>query len=193
MSDIQKQKRWFTSLNSELSKYFNVDEKQEIVDYYEEMINDKLDAGQNIDYILNQYDPKQIARSMIPKVVSNRTSDKKNKTTKKNIWLILVILFTTPLWIPIGVVFLVLVILAFVFVVTGFALMASGVGFIFTEFITMFGQGLVFNELALQLGVSLIVLAILLSVGYAMILSAWKGLGVLAKWIGKLLSKEREE
>ncbi|MGE4320456.1 MAG: hypothetical protein AB7E61_03275 [Acholeplasmataceae bacterium] len=62
MNESRKLKQWLNELEKELDKYISEDEATEVIDYYEEMVNDKLDDGEDIDKILNQYEPKKIAK-----------------------------------------------------------------------------------------------------------------------------------
>ncbi len=191
MSENQKLKRWFDSFKRELSKYFDKDETAEIISYYEEMLNDKLDAGESLDRVLSSYDPKQIARSMIPKVVSDRTEKDKHKT-RSNLWLMIIILFSTPLWIPLGIVFLVLVIVAFSLMFSGGAIIVSGILGSIGRIILLFGEGLAFSSIVLQTGMWLVVLAILSGLGYILVKWSYKALEYMVKFFGKLLSRDKE-
>jgi len=191
MSDVQKQKRWFSSLNNELSKYFNEEEKNEIIAYYEEMFNDKLDEGEDLDVVLDQYDPKKIARQMIPRVVADRKVI--GKKTSNNLWLILLILFSTPVLIPLGIVYLSLMIVALSLIISGVAVVFIGGVALIAATVRTFTLGLSGPDMILSLGISLLGSAVAALIGYALIKLSWIALQYLAISFGKLMTRKKDK
>ncbi len=188
MSDIQKQKRWFNSLKKELDRFFSDEESREIMNYYEEMFNEKLDNGEDIDHVLDHYDPKKIAKQMIPEVVSRRSVEK----VKSNAWLVLLILFSTPILIPLGIVYLTLMIVAVVLIFTGFIVAASSIFGIFGFIIQLVMSGVTGANLLLAIGIGLIGLAILMGVGYLLTKVSWVVLKQLSIWFSKLITRKKD-
>ena len=124
MSETRKREKWFKTLSDELIKYFDDKEKSEIISYYEEMMDDKLEHGEDIDDVLDEYDPKTIAKRMIPEVITRRKHTVQK--AKSNAWLIILLLFSTPILIPLGIVYLSFMIVAFSLMISGVAVMGSG-------------------------------------------------------------------
>lgn len=188
MSEIRKQKRWFEQLNRELSHYFEDDETREIMSYYEEMFHDKLEDGKDLDDIIDQYDPKRIARQMIPRVVSGRRVE--TSSTKNNAKLIVLILFSTPILIPLGVVYISLIITGLSLVISGIALIGSaGIGLV-VSLIRVFLLGLALPEMLVSLGTLCLGFSLMPVIGYYLYKISWQAVQVLSIWISKLINRK---
>ncbi len=161
-------KTWLETLRKELSRSFYADEVDKIVSYYEEMINDRLDHGETLSHILESYDIKTIVRQMTPEVLAKR-SDDSFSNIMKSAKLLLIALLTTPLWIPLGVIylvsFIVVITLGFVAIVVGFSSLVGVFGFIFelltgelalAETLVMIGLGLITTVIVLLVALGLI-------------------------------------
>lgn len=191
MNESKSKVKWFTELNNELIKYASHEEAEEIISYYEEMIDDRMENGEDIHQILNDYHPKSIAKSMIPEIVSKRTSDD-HKTTR-NLWLIVLILFSTPILIPLGVVYLSIMIAVMSIMISGIAVVFSGFAAVIGQVIRSFALGLAMPEFMVSVGVSLLALVICLLIGYYMIKVSWWLLQHLAIWFSRLIVRKRDE
>lgn len=191
MSELKNRDKWLMSLKEELSRYFSENEKEEIISYYEEMIDDRLDQGESIEHILDDYDAKKIAKYMIPEVISKRKQTE--KTTSDNAWLIALLLFSTPILIPLGVVYLSLMVVAISLIFSGIAVMVSGVGAVIVQVIRGVTLGLAFPELLVSIGVSLLALVVCLAVGYWLVKVSWWLIQQLAIWFSRLIIRKREE
>jgi len=184
------QKKWFDQLKTELSKYFNQEETSEIINYYDEMIHDKLEEGQDFNDIIQSYDPKKIAKSMIPRVVSARQTS--SLKLDNNARLILLILFSTPILIPLGVVYLSMMIVALSMVVTGVALVVSAIGGLLITGIRLLLLGLATPDLLLALGINLLGFALMALVGYWLLKVSWNIFQHLSIWVSKMIVRKRE-
>ena len=191
MSETRKREKWFKMLDQELTKYFNEKEKKDIISYYEELIDDRLDQRESIDDVLDAYDPKKIAKLMIPEVMSKRSNS--NQQMTKNIWLIVLILFSTPILIPLGVVYLSLMISAFSVLISGGAVIVAGIGAVITQIIRSLSMGLAFSQLILTIGIALLALFVCLFIGYYLIKISWWVLQHLAIWFSQLIIRKRHK
>ena len=189
MNESRKLKQWLNELEKELDKYISEDEATEVIDYYEEMVNDKLDDGEDIDKILNQYEPKKIAKQMVPKVLSKRTG--KEKTMSKNAWLILLVLFSSPILLPLGIVYVSLMIVAISFIFSGFVIIASAFVTIIAYTVKVITLGLALPELLVSFGIGFITFGGLLALGYIFVKFSWIILQQLAIWFSKLIVRKR--
>ena len=189
MIESKRKQQFFHHLNKELKKYFSQQEIDEIVDYYEELIDDRLERGESIEHILNSYQPKEIARAMIPQVVSKR--DSHDQKTTSSLWLILLILFSSPILIPLGVVYLVVMIVAFSILLSGGIVMASGVIAFIGQIIRAIATQLIFADALLMVGIGLIAFAVCMSIGYYMVKWSSEVLKHLAIWFGKLVTRKK--
>lgn len=123
-------KTWLKDLENALSRKFYKDEVLDIVSYYQEMIEERLSGGEKLDVILDEYDIKDIVKTMTPEVLVKRKNDTYPRLVK-SIRQLLITLLSTPLLIPIAVVYVVLLIFAFSLIVASFAVIVSTfVGFV---------------------------------------------------------------
>ncbi|MBU1141278.1 MAG: DUF1700 domain-containing protein [Firmicutes bacterium] len=159
-------KTWLKELERELKKRFYLTEAEGIVSYYEEMIQERLDSGESIDDILSDYDAKEIAKSMTAEVVMKRANDT-YKSIAKSSKQLMVFLLSSPLLIPLGFAYMIVLIVAvslmFSFVVVIFASLVGMIGL----FLNMYQSGLGQNEVIGFIGVGLMVLSLLI------LLSIW--------------------
>lgn len=123
-SSIKAMKHWIQSLKKALGRHFYEDEIDNIVSYYEEIISERQDQGELIDDILMDYDIDEIVRLMTPNVLIKR-SHTTGRSIGKSTLTLLLLLLSTPFLIPIGVLYLVFLIVAFVMIVVVFAVIVS--------------------------------------------------------------------
>jgi uncharacterized membrane protein len=88
-------KTWLKELEKELRLRFYVNEVSDIISFYEEMIEDRLASGEDIEDILSDYDAKEIAKSMTTDVVMKRANDTYQAVVKSSKQL-LKFLLSTP-------------------------------------------------------------------------------------------------
>jgi len=65
-------KTWLKELERALRTKFYDDEVKDILNYYEEIINDRLSSGEKIDDILSGYEIKKIVKDMTPEILMKR-------------------------------------------------------------------------------------------------------------------------
>jgi uncharacterized membrane protein len=123
-------KTWLKELENALSKKFYKDEVLDIVSYYQEMIEERLSGGENLDVILAEYDIKTIVKSMTPDVLVKRKNDTYPRLAR-SMKQLLQALLSTPLLIPIAVIYGALLIFAFSMIIVSIIVVISTfVGFI---------------------------------------------------------------
>jgi len=121
-------KTWLRELERELKRRFYDEEVKDVLSYYEEMIQERLSSGENIDDILESYNIRDIAKSITPEVIMKRTNDTYKKAVKSTKQLAAVLL-STPLLIPLGVLYLSLLIFAVsMMIASGAIIFSSFVG-----------------------------------------------------------------
>ncbi len=190
MNASKKRQKWFHALEEELNRYFDQKETEEIIAYYEEMIDDRVEHGELIDNVLSDYDPKEIARQTIPNIITKRTNA--HEKTTKNIWLLVLVLFSTPILIPLGVAYLSLMIVALSLIISGIAVMFGGVFAVIAQLVRALITGLALPEFMISLGLSLVAFAICLIVGYYLVKVSWWILQHLAIWFSKLIIRKKD-
>ncbi|MBN2267895.1 MAG: DUF1700 domain-containing protein [Acholeplasmataceae bacterium] len=180
--------KWLENLKIELEKHFYPDEVNDILDYYEEMIEDRKQSGELLEDIYKSYDPKQIVREMMPDVLSKRTNvtqEERFKTTKQ-LWTAIA---QTSLKIPLSIAYAVSI---FVIIILLISVTASILGSLFA--FVMYGLDLFEAGLsnADKIGMSGIALVLLSIVGlilinvYRLILELYrKILNVFSQWTKK--------
>ena len=153
-------KTWLKELEKELRIRFYVNEVSEILSYYEEMIEERLSCGEDIEDILSDYDAKEIAKSMTTDVVMKRANDTYRVVAKSSKQL-LKFLLSTPLLIPIGFAYtIILIVFTSTIFSLGLALLASIVT-LSIVLIDMIQSGLGQIEIIAFIGASLISFSIM--------------------------------
>ncbi|BCR36641.1 DUF1700 domain-containing protein [Mariniplasma anaerobium] len=148
-------KTWLKELERELRLRFYVNEVSDIISFYEEMIEDRLASGEDIDDILSDYDAKEIAKSMTTDVVMKRANDTYQAVAKSSKQL-LKFLLSTPLLLPIGFAYvIILIVFGSIIFSLGVAILASTFA-IAVVLINMFQAGLGQNEIIAFTGAALI-------------------------------------
>jgi uncharacterized membrane protein len=172
--------KWLKTLEQKLSKKFKKEEVDEVISYYEEMMNDRLENGESIDDIIKSYHMATIERDMLVSEISKREVNSLRDLTKVVIQFFL-ILIATPLWIPIAVLYFVSYVIVFVFFIVSISIFVSGIAAIIYYIAIAFNDITSFLEVTGYLGVGLIVMAILSLVSL--------GFYRVSQWIAKNLFK----
>ncbi len=147
-------KTWLKELERELKKRFYLTEVNDILSYYEEMIQERIDNGEYIGDILSDYDAKEIAKSVTTDVVMKRANDT-YRTLVRSSKQLMQFLLTTPLLIPLGFAY-VIVIIVFVSLIISLLATVFGLAVGMTViFINMVQSGLGQNEILGFIGVGL--------------------------------------
>lgn len=121
-------KTWLRELERELKRRFYDEEVKDVLSYYEEMIQERLSSGENIDDILESYNIREIAKSITPEVIMKRKNDT-YKAAVKSTKQLAVVLLSTPFLIPLGVLYLSLLLFAVsMMIATGAVILSSIVG-----------------------------------------------------------------
>ena len=156
-------KTWLKDLENALSKKFYKDEVSDITSYYEEMIQERLSGGEKLDVILEEYNIKDIVKTMTPDVLVKRKNDTYPRLVR-SMKQLLATLLSTPLLIPIAIIYASLLIFALSMIIVSFVVVISTfvgfVGFSLDFFTTTLSTGnlMVLGGLSLML-VSLLLLA----------------------------------
>ncbi len=138
--------KWLVTLEEALLKKFNQDEVDIVVDYYREMITERIEHDEKLEDILANYHIKTIEKEMMV----DRLSKSINKTSKefiKNLLQFFFILITTPLWIPFAIVYFILFIVIGVLLIIAGSIFVAGILSAIYLVIQAFGQDLVLLEI----------------------------------------------
>jgi len=177
-------KTWLKELERELKKRFYLTEIQGIVSYYEEMIQERVDNGEDIDDILSDYDPKEIAKSMTTDVVMKRANDTYLSIAKSSKQLMLFLL-STPLLIPLGFAYIIILIVFVSLLISLISVVFASLVAMVGIFISMYSSGLGQYEIMGTIGVALVVFSVLILVS----LWLYKVIQMLAKSLIQIFSK----
>lgn len=185
-------KTWLNDLERALKRKFYQEEVKDIVNYYEEMINERQSSGESLDQILASYDISKIMTEMTAEVLMKRDNDSYKKVSKSTKQL-LFLLIGSPILFPLAIVYFSLMIVVFSLIITSFILIGSSfIGFVgllfqvstsdlsFASMIGMIGFGLV--------SFSLMAIVSLLLLKWMNVL--WKK---LLHWFSKLAYRKGEE
>jgi len=180
--------QWLNVLKEELNKHFYPDEVDDILEYYQEIIEDRVQNGEIESEVLATLDPKSIAHDMLPEVLSKRTNvtSKERLKTTKQLW---VALAQTSLKVPLTIIYtIVIVLISIIMVSIALSMVGSFIVFIYYGF-DLFEAGLSnYDKLGMS-GISLVLLSIIgliLVNVYRLILEIHKKiLNVFSQWTKK--------
>lgn len=179
---------WLKSFRNELKKHFYDDEINEILSYYEEMISERQTNGESITEILKDYDQKRIIKELTLETISKRKIDN-YPVAIKSVKQFLIILLTTPLWIPIGVLYLSLLItmgaLLISSVAIGIGAIAGSLGMLIESATSQGGWYVIVG----LVGISFIVFSITMSIAYWLFRISYQLMIISLSFISKWLSK----
>lgn len=158
-------KTWLIEFEIALKKHFYTDEVKRIIDYYEEMINDRIQAGEDEKEVLAEYNIDSIVKEMTLDVLVKRENNTLGYVTK-SLKQLLIILLSTPLLIPIGALFLVILILLFSIAITSFSIVFASLLVFIVFLIDLFSTGLTISETFGLLGISLMAISVIFLCSY---------------------------
>lgn len=151
---------WLEELKKELEKHFYADEVENILEFYEEMIEDRMQSGELIQEVCASLDPKEIVREMLPEVLSKRTNvtQKERLKTTKQLWAAIA---HTSLKIPLSILYTIATCVIFVLVLSiSISIIGSLVVFVIYGF-DLFEAGLTNYEKLGMSGIALVLLSVI--------------------------------
>lgn len=185
-------KTWLKELERELKKRFYTSEVSDILSYYEEMIQERLDEGERLDDILSDYDAKEIAKQMTTDVVIKRANDSYKSIVKSSKQLV-EFLLTSPLLIPLGFAYVIVLIVFVALIISLIASLFASVVAMIAVFASMVSSGLGQTEILAFLGIGMmgfsLMLLILLGLSQATLYISKQ----LIRWFGKLAKRKGEQ
>lgn len=96
-------------------KGLTIEEQNDILNYYEELVNDRLELGENIEDIKASLNYNEIKYTSFTNTIEKRKNDTINKSVK-NSFTLLLFLFASPLLIPLGIVYLTIIFVIYVLI-----------------------------------------------------------------------------
>ena len=157
-------KEFLKELEKEAKKYLDEKETLEVINYYEEIINDRLTNNEEIEDVLVSYNAKAIIKELLPEVITKRNL-KKPKNAGKSVWQLILVLFSAPILIPLAITFIVLVVaIIIVLCAVAFSLVLSILAII-PYIIEIFGYASNFGSFIGLLGLGIIGVTILAFLG----------------------------
>ena len=177
-------KTWIRELEEALSKHFYEDEVKDIISYYTEMIEERKANGESIDDILSDYHIKDIVKSMTPNILMKRVNDTYGKTSK-SIRQLLLLLLSTPILLPLGILYITLIVVAFSFIIASVTILFSSIIGIVALSVDISTSSLGLAEMFGLIGISL------MSFSCAILISVWlyKVVWILSKKLLIVFSK----
>ncbi|MDX9691626.1 MAG: hypothetical protein RBT45_04160 [Acholeplasmataceae bacterium] len=171
-------KTWINQFELLLKKHFYDDEVEEIISYYQEMIEERVAKGELIDDVLASYDVKAIIKEITPDMIKKRDLGS-YKILSKSTKQIMLLLLSTPILIPIGVLYIALIVTAFSFLIAGIAIGFSSIFGLVIYVIDLISSDLSFIHKLGILGIGIVSFSILLLLSLYMI--KW------VSWMSKVL------
>jgi uncharacterized membrane protein len=180
--------KWLETLKLELEKHFYPDEVEDILEYYEEMIEDRMQNGELEQEICSSYQAREIVREMMPEVLSKRTNvtQKERFKTTQQLWTAIA---QTSLKIPLSILYAVSILVIAIIVIS---MLASVVGLLIVFIVYVFGLFEASISNYDKLGMSGIALVLLSLTGlimvylYRLILEFYrKILSIFSQWAKK--------
>lgn len=154
-----KQNEFLNELKNYLSN-IPKDEQKRIIEYYSEIINDKIDDGQDEEKVISELSsPKIIAKSVIDDYQENENKNKFKKSKSKNIgkiiWFSILIPFAFVAVVFLGAMIALFLLTSLLMVIEGLAYFISGFFILVQSFsagVFQLGVGLTFCALGIFLG-----------------------------------------
>lgn len=182
--------KFLNDLEKQAIKHFSSDETKEVVSYYEEIINERLANGESIENIIASYDVNQIVKEMIPEIISKRKL-KTGKDIGKSVWQLLLILFATPILIPLAILFIALMIVITAVGISGLSVLVAGVFSIVPFFIEV---ALYSNNIGTTLGligIGLFSWTLMIMVGIFLVKLTVELVKLIIKWFSNWIVKRK--
>ncbi len=182
---------WLKELEQALKRKFYDEESKDIVSFYEEMINDRLANGEKLDNILSGYDIRQIVKDITPEVLmkrENKSYTQVSKSTKQ----LMVVLLSSPLLIPLGIIYIAFLIFVVSMIITAWIVLTTGVVGFGVFIVDMIQSELSFANVLGALGLGLMVLGFIVLVSLwlsQLMVMTWKK---LIYWFSKLAHRRGE-
>ena len=184
-------KTWLKELERALSKKFYKEEVVDIVAYYQEMIEERMSHGEDFEDIISDYQIDQIVKSMTALVLSKRENDTYKKTARSMSQLT-VLLLSTPLLIPLGIIYVVLLIVSFSLVVSIMGIAFGTVVGLGSIIFNIASIGIGSGESFALIGAALIGFAVAILVCALLLKMVWEVSKLILKWFVKIVKKGEE-
>ena len=185
-------KTWLKELEYALQEKFYAEEITDIIDYYEEMISDRVATGEKIDDVLSAYDIKEIIKEVTPEVLIKRENSSVNRVSRSTKQLILLLL-GTPILLPLGILYLaILIVVVAIMIAITIGIFTGLIGFI-GLLITSVQTSIELPNLIGISGLGLVSFGLLMLFSiwlYQITTKLWKKLIV---WFSKLAHKKGEK
>jgi len=137
----------------------------DLIAYYDELISDMIEQGESEESIIIGLNQKKVINNYI--YIKNKEKlDKESKgNATKAVWIVILLLFSSPVLFPLGIV---LVVLLITFFIVGLALLGSALAVLISVFystITLIAQQGSIGLVLLSIGAHLVALSILVILG----------------------------
>ena len=129
--------KFLNELKRELEKRYASADVDDIVNFYQEVITDRIENGEDESLVIAGYDIDEIVKMSGPEVYSSK-KEYKAKDARKGAASLTRILFSFPVTIPLGILYIVVLILIFSFAIAGIAIGISGVAMIVYAVVGLF-------------------------------------------------------
>ncbi len=182
-------KTWLKELERELKKRFYTSEVSDILSYYEEIIQERLDEGERLDDILSDYDSKTIAKQMTTEVVMKRANDSYRAIAKSSKQLV-EFLLTSPLLIPLGFAYIIVLIVFVSLIISLVASIFASVVALIAVFVSMISSGLGQYEIMAFIGIGFMGLSLMTLILLGLSQATLLILKQLIKIFGKLAKRK---
>jgi uncharacterized membrane protein len=185
-------KTWLKELERALRAKFYDDEVKDILSYYEEIINDRLSSGEKLDAILSGYDVKKIVKDMTPEVLMKRKNTSMLRVSKSTRQL-LIVLLGSPILLPLGIIYVSILIFVMSMMITAFVLVVSGLVGFAGLLVDMLQTSLSLPNILGVLGMGLMTFSMLILIAlwmYQLMALFWRKLIV---WFSKLAHRRGEK
>lgn len=183
-------KKFLKQLELEANKHFDQEETLEVVNYYEEIINDRLASGEDLLDIINNYDIKKIIKEMMPEIISKRKLAN-HRDTSKSLWQLTLILFSAPVLIPLAVAFIAIVIALGIVLLSGGIVIGAAILTVIPYFVEVINFSSNIGVIFGLSGIGLLTIAILLVVGIILIKVSYLTSKYLVKGFSKIIIRKQ--
>jgi uncharacterized membrane protein len=181
-------KTWLRELEKALNKKFYKEETEGIVSFYQEMIEDRISQGENFEEIVKDYQIDQIVKSMTPEVLSKRDNNT-YKRTAKSMGQLTSVLLSTPLLIPLGIIYIILLVIGFSMIVSIFGIAFGAIVGLGSILLNVANIGIGTGESVALIGAAIIGFAVAILVCLIILKIVWEMSKLILNWFVKIARK----
>jgi uncharacterized membrane protein len=160
-----------------------------MINYYDELISDRIEAGEDEEKVVASYDIKKIVRSMEYETAKKELVEQTKEKKGPKGWVVLALLCSAPVTLPIGIAFAGVLFALCATVIVLLVAAIAGIVFVIGSVVELAIMGEAFRYLLLSFGGGMVALGIVGILGYY----GLKWLRALYTWVAVKFFRMRKK